>query len=448
MKCCKNEIILKRQTTGEKLYWMQCEVCRKHGKGKTQGDAEKAFKWSKEGIATLSTNPPPTTTKELQPVPRDRSLNLWSQQNMPALMNQSAQFIDKPETRRMIEANIRYIANLKGNAWDKVWDSPEGQESISHALSEANYYAATLGKMGDLVPFGSTCEFIASAECFKFALETGRNAPFKDINILLVHEYDKERDAGIENGNFYIKFKHGFPRGEVIAIAVYGTRTDTGNVIGEVYDVDRLMAKAEAHSAAYRSYLETKVDFQKMRSEGKLKTTAAGREYYEELIEYTKKGKKESFTKKIFEGDAKNPYDGADRPEMLRKSAGKTFFRPYMKTRNAAAMADEWDAEAPENRDQAADNVLNKAADQFTDIPVKDAEIITECKDGCKYSKSMDQEYPRKCIRCGTPETETDQDKNKSKAGAKTNEEKQTDVQSGSGGNDLEIKIEDDVKEL
>jgi hypothetical protein len=419
MKCCNKQIKINRQTSGEKLYWMQCELCGKKGKGKTQKDAENAFRESKPANAT-----PQSNAYQLQPIPKN-NLMQWSQANMPALMNQSAQFIDKPETRRMIESNIRYITNLKGKAWDKIWSTPEGQESISHALSEANYYAATLGKMGDLVPFGSTCEFIASVECFKFALETGKNAPFKDINILLVHEHDTDRDAGIENGNFYIKFKHGFPRGEVIAVAVYGTRTDTGNVVGEVYDVDRLMSKAEAHSAAYRGYLVDKQDFARMRSEGKLKTDSTGREY---MIKKINKRDGGVWDKKIYEYELINPYDGADRPEMLRKSAGKTFFRPYMKTRNAAAMADEWQEEAPENREKAADDVLSKAGEQFTDVqgsqvkqdkePI-DAELVND-----ENNQDNKQEKGKKA-KDENPETES------------TVDDLEIEIDDGDGINDL-----------
>ncbi|MEA1981605.1 MAG: hypothetical protein U9N54_11635, partial [candidate division Zixibacteria bacterium] len=320
-------------------------------------------------------------SKELQPIKDRKNIIEWSKNNMIALFNQSANFIDKPATQRMIEKNIRYVSNLSGNAWDKVWNTEEGKESIEHALSEALYHAATLPEMGSIVPFGSGCEFIPSIECFKFGLESGKNAPFKDINILLIHEND-QTELSQENGNFKIKLKYGIPRGEIIAVAVHATRTDTDTVIGEVYDVSRLMDKAFTHSPSYKNYILEKEDFENMRIEGKLKKDNSGREFY---INPIKKKDGTTWNKKIYAHDLTNPYDGADRPEMLKKSAGKSFFRPYMKTRNAVAMATEWTDEEIENEktlDETADIVLDQASRQFENVEnIKDAEIVEKDKD-------------------------------------------------------------------
>lgn len=374
MNCCNKKLELKKgRSKGIDMVYYQCPVCAKGGKGKTAKEAADDLTNVLKNVGA----PLPSITKELQPVPKNRDLAQWLSQNLQALYNQSAQFIDKPATQRMIEKNVRYISGLSGYSWDKVWASPEGQESISNALSEALYHAATLPEMGSIVPFGKTAEFIPSVECFKFALEEGRNAPFKDINIVLIHENDQS-SIEQDKGNFNLFLKYGIPRGEIIAICVYATRTDTGNVIGEIYDVDRLMEKAERHSAAYRNYLIDKADFQRMKTEGKLKKDTFGRDYY---IKEIKKKDGGIWKKEIYEDEITNPYAGPDRPEMLRKSAGKTFFRPYMKTRNAAAMAGEWEAESEVNGDinidKAADNVLNKAAGQFDKSNIKDADIVT-----------------------------------------------------------------------
>lgn len=380
MNCCNKKLELQKgKKAGITYLYYYCPICRKGGKGKTEEEAKTSFSVAEPAKPGAF---PEVNFALVLPVPKKGgNLQKWAVDNMPALLNQSAQFIDKPATQRMIEKNIRYISNLSGYAWDKVWNSPEGQESISHALAEALYHAATLPEMGSIVPFGKTAEFIPSVECFKFALETGKNAPFTDINIVLIHENDQSTIEQ-DKGNFNLNLKYGIPRGEIIALCVYATRTDTGNVIGEIYDVDRLMEKAERHSAAYRNFLIDKADFTRMKIEGKLKTDSSKRQYYEKEIN-KKDGDK--WKKRIYEDEITNPYEGPDRPEMLRKSAGKTFFRPYMKTRNAAAMAGEWESEYEINGDididQAADNVLNKATDQFNKSNIKDADIISDKKD-------------------------------------------------------------------
>ncbi|MCK5347146.1 MAG: hypothetical protein KAR20_27240, partial [Candidatus Heimdallarchaeota archaeon] len=299
-------------------------------------------------------------------------------QNMPQLLNQSAKFIDKPATQRLIQNNLRYITTqLTGNSWNKIWNTPTGRESITFALAESLHYAASLPAMGSLVPFGSTCEFIPAVECFKFALETGKNPPFKDINIEPIYRNDK-RKISRENGNFKFELEIGIPRGEIIAVAVYGHNLAQDKIIGEIYDADRLIEKAKTHSASYRTYLEEKSEFLQKKSEGKTKIDNEGNHFYEKKIEWTDKdsGKPKSFFKKIFEHSITNPYEGADRPEMLRKSAGKSFLSPYMKVRDAMAMADEWTGNEDEmTPDQEVDSILNQAANQF-----KESESMPEEK--------------------------------------------------------------------
>jgi hypothetical protein len=364
MKCCNTEIEIKSgHENGKILYYASCPKCGKKIKADTKKEVENYF----DVTATM--------TQEIQPMPtKPADIVKWGNSNLPSLIQQSAQFIDKPATQRMIGKNLRYVSGLTGKSWDKIWQSKEGQESISYALSESLYYAAILPDMGSIVPFGSIAEFIPSIECYKFALESGRNAPFMDIQIDLVHENDQTENSQ-EDGNFIIKIKRGIPRGDIIAVVVSAERTDTGKRIGEIYDVERLIKKAEAHSPSYKNFLIERDAFKKLQVEGKLKTDSDGRLYYEKSIEYEKDGQKKTWNKKIYESDLSNPYDGADRPEMLRKAAGKSFFRPYMKTRNASAMADEWQSDPIESRDQAADNVLSRAADQFK---TSDAEIIED----------------------------------------------------------------------
>jgi len=238
---------------------------------------------------------------------------------------------DSGAMARLINNNIRYVENAK---LDKCWTTKEGQDSIVKSVEDAMIMGAELGKMGDLVPFGSTCQFIPAVEAFEFSLTNGNNAPFEDITIECIYENDKY-DIGRKDGNFFIVFnKIGIPRGKVLAVAAYGT-TKNGVVIGEVYDTERLMGKAEAHSTSYQYYLRDKKQAETLRSEGKLKTKW-GREYFTKDMPG-----KTAWTKDIFLDELTNPYDGADQPEMLRKSAGKSFFGKFIKVRNSEAAMDE-----------------------------------------------------------------------------------------------------------
>jgi predicted metallopeptidase len=294
--------------------------------------------------------------------------------NIDVFIDRSSPVQDKPATKKMIDKNMRYIAKHTG--LEKLWSTPEGQESILHAFGESLEHAATMPEMGSIVPFGNSAEFVPSVECYKFALENGNNAPLEDINIVLVHENDKTL-VSQDDGVFNVKIDYGIPRGDIIAVCVYATRKDTGKRIGEVYDTDRLLEKAFAHSPGYRSYVIEKEQFKKLEVEGKLKVDKHGECYMEKTM-YKKGGG--TWTKNIYRRDLQNPYDGPDRPEMLKKAAGKSFFRPFMKTRNAMAMADEWSnddtIQDEMTMEKAADDVLDKAAGQFDNVV--DAEIVVE----------------------------------------------------------------------
>jgi hypothetical protein len=97
------------------------------------------------------------------------------------------------------------------------------------------------------------------------------------------------------------------------------------------------MKKAEEHSTSYQYYLQDVRQAEALRSEGKLQSEN-GREYFIKKI--FKKGGG-SWDKKVFIDEMTNPYAGADQPEMLRKTAGKSFMRKYNRVRNSEAAMEE-----------------------------------------------------------------------------------------------------------
>jgi hypothetical protein len=241
----------------------------------------------------------------------------------------------------MVKKNVRYVQSLTGNAYDKTWKTKEGQDSWVSAMEDALMLGATLPDMGCIVPFGDVVEFIPDVEAYRFAVTTGSSAPFESLEIEPIYENDQYKIAR-KDGNFSIDFTSiQANRGNVIAIAVYGKHKATGRVIGEVYPVDRLIEKARAHSISYRQYLQDVAAFEAAKMEGKVKSSD-GREYIERKIP-----KKDGTTwdKRVYKDEMHNPYEGADRPEMLRKLAGKSFLSPYIKTRNSTAAINELSAD-------------------------------------------------------------------------------------------------------
>jgi hypothetical protein len=145
------------------------------------------------------------------------------------------------------------------------------------------------------------------------------------------------------------------PRGEVVGVVVQATRADTGKIIGEAYDEPRLMQKAARHSTAYKYFLNDLEALRKAQSEGK------------DFIE-----KKPGW--KITERDLVSPYDGPDKPEMLKKLAGKSYLAPYMKIRNAVAIAGEkQETEKPSTPLQAV-----KASIKAVQKDISDAEYTID----------------------------------------------------------------------
>lgn len=378
MKCCNKTLKLQTgKQDGKELVYYVCDDCGRKGKGIDQKEAEKFFKDSKSANQEKvepESNVAVNTTATFELIPKtDNAIDIWFETYLQIMIYNSPPTQNKEATERMLRKNIKYVKKIISDTkFKKVTSTVEGMESITDAFGDALEMSAMLGEMGDIVPFGSTAEFIPSIECYKFGLETGKNAPFKDIDILLVHENDQVIDNEISNGNYIFKYKPVIPRGEVIAVVVLATRTDSDKTIGEVYDVARLLEKAKVHSPSYKNYIIDKEDFKRMEVEGKLKTDNSGRKFMEKKFP--------TWTKKIYEHDIVNPYDGADRPEMLRKSAGKSFFRPYMKIRNSMAMSDEWSGETEEDStfEQSADTVLNQARGQFQSPGIKDAVIIPD----------------------------------------------------------------------
>lgn len=351
--CCGTQVnvqhdVKKNGETGEKGVGLWCGVCQSKSWGTDLSEAIAVYadkhkdkitpEAPKEKKKPMQNNQPPTVankpTNNLPTNPQDFALMVQSQESR--LMEIMSPIVsgDQSAVKLLIRKNIRYVENAE--QIQKAWTTPEGQASIVRALEDVFIMGACLGETGDLVPYGNIVEFIPSVEAYSFALTNGTNAPFDNIEIELIHENDTVQIAR-KDGDFKISLDMGIPRGEVVAVAVYGFRVKTGKVEGEVYDKDRLMKKAEEHSTSYQYYLQDVRQAEALRSEGKLQSEN-GREYFIKKI--FKKGGG-SWDKKVFIDEMTNPYAGADQPEMLRKTAGKSFMRKYNRVRNSEAAMEE-----------------------------------------------------------------------------------------------------------
>lgn len=333
-------------------------------------------------------NKPQLQDTALMIVPKNPGeLENYLQNNQTHLIEITSPVVgEKSAMLRLINNNMRYVqlaSQLK-----KCWETQEGQESIIHETEEALMMGAELGKMGDLVPFGAVCQFIPSVEAFEFALTNGKNAPFEWIKIECVYEGDQIR-SGRKDGDFFIDFESFGDRLKVVKVFVYGLERKSSNIIGEPYSAERLLEKASVHSTPYKNYLKIMSAFEYAKSEGKTSIDENGREsftyyvikeedqYFENDVAFFKQEEKTghlkgsgknqyavqvinkkgggTWDKKIYrnyiEGgkeektiyidDLTNPYAGPDQPEMLRKSAGKSFLGKYAKVRNSEAAMDE-----------------------------------------------------------------------------------------------------------
>jgi len=371
--CCNQEVQKAKESNpdGSAKYTIWCETCGRIGTGATVKDSERSFD---DWVNPEQTTAPATQTPQKNKIAPAPSAPPTNPNNLPAYIAAktgeiaaiTAPFMrkDKPAFSLMVKKNTRYVMTQDSKQWADVWATREGQESVVAAMEEAFMLGATLPDMGCIVPFGGVVEFIPGVEAYSFAATTGGNSPFVDLNIESVYKNDIV-DVSRTNGEFRIDFKKiGVPRGEIIAVAVYGTLRATGKVVGEVYEASRLLEKATTHSPSYRAYREKIDAFEAKKIAGQLKSDGV-REYYNEHVEYMKNGQKKEFDKKVYKDDITNPYDGADRPEMLRKVAGKSFLQPYMRVRNSTAAMDELasnDGQEPaDDLDAVLGNVLDDA---------------------------------------------------------------------------------------
>lgn len=261
-----------------------------------------------------------------------------------------ARFIDKPALRRMLKKNAEYIvsADLK-----KAWDTEEGVASIQRALEESIFYGATLPETGSIVPYGGVVDFIPGLQAFTAGLTSGASAPCRNIRIDCICANDRW-EAGTRDGQFYYENKIGLPRGECIGVVVVAEKTD-GAIIGDVYDVDRLMKKAEQHSSSYKYYLSDMAALRKAQSEGKNYIEKWGNKYYER--------------------DIVSPYTSADKHEMLKKLAGKSFLYPLFKESMVAQVFAERDGDQPQQTPAGRRDPLDVVA-RTSAAMITEAEII------------------------------------------------------------------------
>jgi len=360
VKCpiCNNEIEEKFDTEKKEPYFY-CQKCKKGGRGKTAEIAKTEFikKCSEVKPTTAPIETPQVVTVKnvsLTIPKKPAELTKWSDDNIQVLSERSAQFMERPAVQRMIQKNTRYAMTAD---FKKAWNTPEGQESIINALQESFEIGATLPEMGSIVPFGAVVELIAALPAYEHALTTGKNPPYKNIRINCLYEkdiYDMSRTDGI----FHFEItKMGFPRGDVIGVIVQAFDISAGHDIGEAYDVQALMLKAEKHSAGYQYYLKDMTALRKAEAEQK-----------DYIIKWEKK---------VYEKDITSPYVGADRSKMLEKLAGKSFFAKDMKVRNARAMETERvESEPLDPHDKkVTDTILDHAVEQ---VKIIDAEYKEE----------------------------------------------------------------------
>ena len=340
------------------LFHLKCEKCGATESAKTAKAVEN--QWMKRFPEDKPMPPAPRTPVE--------KFAVAMKANAKHIMEITAPFVaeDKPAFARLMTNNIRYISGLNAYGFNKVWGCEEGQMSLVRAAEDAMILGAELGKMGSIVPFGTTAEFIPAIEAFDFAATNGKNAPFKWINIELIYEKDDAK-ALRKNGEFTIEVTPapGNDRGPVRSVAVYGLNTKRGMVIGEIYAAKRLIEKAKIHSESYKRFLDDKAGIEQARMDGKIKTKG-GREYIVEARPAKGGG---TYDKKIFIDELATPWEGPDPPEMLRKSAGKNFLNPYIKVRNSEAMAAEMEGEGEESIDAMIDKAIDGGARTVDEAP-------------------------------------------------------------------------------
>lgn len=358
--CCNQQI--EQQNLDNGNIGVRCNICGRNWQAPTIEEAYQSM---------LKSNP----VNPVITIPQNAGqLQAYVDSHKKEIMSQAAPFLKLNALTRMIDRNVKYALSLKSNAYNKTWNSPEGRDSWKKAIIESFVYGASLPEMGSIVPFGQVVEFIPAIESFEFCMTTGTNAPFEWTEIDGIYENDICPISRMK-GEFVVNFqKIGSPRGDLIGVAVYGFNRKAKRIIGEYYDVQRLLEKAKENSQGYKYYLADLAAFQKARGEGTLKIDDySGKEYIEKTIPgWTK-------PKKLFESDITNPYDGPNRPEMLRKAAGKCYFRPKMKVRNSEAAINEIkEHRDDENIDTIITNTLDDALNQFPMEPVQQEQPVEQ----------------------------------------------------------------------
>ena len=328
--------------------------------------------------------------------------NELSSEVMPILSNSGSAF-----ERLMKNNTVKYLDKiLLDDSFVKV--SPE---SIIHEIEEATIMGAELGKMGDIIPFDKTCLFIPSIEACDFALTNGVNAPFLDFNIKCEYEGD-DFESGMKDSNYFVNILHEGNKEVVKNVYVWGTLAKTGLVVGEKYASKRLLEKALESSKPYQKYMKYKKAYDYQKSEGKTIIDQNGREsfkyyesaksddkYFDKSVAYFKQAEDNNQLKSDAKGDyavqtlpkksggtwdnkiyrfqveggtvattiyvdeLKNPYAGANQPEMLKKTAGKSFSRPFLKVRNSEAAMHE-----VRGSSDAVKETLDLASGQFEEL--------------------------------------------------------------------------------
>jgi hypothetical protein len=364
--CC-GKAAKKRQVRDTGMFEIDCEVCDNHVSESTAEKALAEFKKIAKGTpdkpaksdAKPDTNRTPGPQKASSVPATAEQLAVYAADHIGEFAALTVPFVarDKPALVRLLKNNIRHVMQRsKDKSFSAVWQTKEGQESIVFALEEAMSLGAELGKMGSLVPYGSIVEFIPAVEAYEFALTNGGNPPFSWIQIDMIHENDIKEIARI-NGEFSCKIQPGVPRGALMAIAVYGKNNRLGHVVGEVYDVDRLLGKARQHSSSYKYYLLDLQAFKIAQTEQKTKTEG-GREYFMKEVPKRDGG---TWNKKVFYDEITNPYEGPDQPEMLRKAAGKSFLGKYARIRNSEAAVEEMKGDSPDEVEATIDRTIDAA---------------------------------------------------------------------------------------
>lgn len=290
-------------------------------------------------------------------------------------------FLQKSSVERLLENNLKYLVTEK--AFDSLWQTEEGRQSLMDCFNEAFQMAAELPLLGSVVAFGSTATFIPRVEAFQNVLCNGPNAPFEWVNIDAIHAKDKVR-IGRKNGNFTVEFESisPFDRGDIKGVVVYGYHKRSHIIIGECYEAERLHAIGTATSSSYRQYLLDCDFYNRELSEGKVKEDSNGRKYVEKSIPKKNGG---TWMKKVYGDELSNPYEGPHREKMLKKVAGKTYLSPFIKMRIGSVIIDEiQNLATPEGMEPEPETVqeqsVNMAEEQFS-LPEPDATDIPDDAD-------------------------------------------------------------------